>query len=98
VASGAARCGVHGRAHLEAAHGDDLLSLPDLEGEGVGSQVLDHVGAIVEGVERGNHAIVPDLDKVSSEEVSQKLTGRLATRIVPRQGKSKSIQRFKINF
>ncbi len=33
---GAAKHGVHGRARLYAAHGDDLLLLPDLEGEGVG--------------------------------------------------------------
>jgi hypothetical protein len=34
--SGAARHGVHGCARLDAAHGDDLLLLPDLEGDGVG--------------------------------------------------------------
>jgi hypothetical protein len=53
-ASRAARRGVHGRARLEAAHGDDLLLLPDLEGEGTGSLAKDSVGAVVEGVERGN--------------------------------------------
>jgi hypothetical protein len=34
--SRAARCGIHSYAHLEAAHGDDLLLLLDLEGEGAG--------------------------------------------------------------
>jgi hypothetical protein len=75
----AARRGNHGRARLEAAHSDDLLSLPDLEGEGTGSPVEDGEGAIVEGVERVNHAAAPDPDKVGVEEISRKLAGQLAT-------------------
>jgi hypothetical protein len=93
VTSGAARRGVHGRACLEVAHGDDLLSLPDLEGEGTGSSMEDGIGAVVEGVERGNHAGA-DLDKAGIEEICRKLAVQLATQIVPGQGKSRSIQRF----
>jgi hypothetical protein len=88
VASGAARRGVHYRAHLEAAHSDDL------EGEGPGSQVEDGVGAIKEGVERGNHAPAPTQTRRALRRSSPELAGQLATRIVPGQRKSRSIQRF----
>jgi hypothetical protein len=44
--------------------------VPDLEGEGI--------GAVVEGMERGNHA-APNPDEVSVKEVSRKLAGQLAT-------------------
>ncbi len=97
TASGATRCGIYGRAHHESAHCDDLLSLPDLEGEGTGSPAKD-VGAVLEGVERGNHAAAPDLDEASMEEVSRKLAGQLATLIVPGQEKGRSIQRLNKNF
>ncbi len=77
--SGAARRGIHGHAILEATQGDDFLSLPDLEGEGAGSPVEDGIGAIKEGVERGNHATAPGPDEASIVEVSRKLAGQLAT-------------------
>ncbi len=51
--SWAARRGIHGRACLEVAHGDNLLPLPDLEHEGVGPTAEDCVGAVKERVERG---------------------------------------------
>ncbi len=63
---------------LEAAHGDDLLSLPALEGEGNGSLAEDGVGAFIEGVERGNHNAAPDPDEAGAE-ISQGLAGQLAT-------------------
>jgi hypothetical protein len=94
AASGAARQGVHGCAHLEAAHGDDLLSPPDLEGERAGSLAEDGIGAVIEGVERWNHASAPDPDEAGIEEISRKLAEQLATQIMPGQGKSRSIQRF----
>jgi hypothetical protein len=59
AASGAARRGVHSHACLEAAPGDDLLSLSDLEGEGARSPAEDSVGAVVEGVKRGKHTAAP---------------------------------------
>jgi hypothetical protein len=59
----------------------------------VGSPAEDGIRAIVEGVERGNHATALDPDEESVEKVSQKLAGQLATQIVPGQGKSRSIQR-----
>jgi hypothetical protein len=45
------------------AHGDDLLSLSDLEGEGMMSPAEDVVGAVIERVERGSHAAAPDPDE-----------------------------------
>jgi hypothetical protein len=83
AASGAARRGVHSRACLEAAHNNYLL-LAHVEGEGAGSPVKEGIGAVVEGVERGNHAATPDPDKAGVEEVSWKLAGHLATQIVPK--------------
>jgi hypothetical protein len=59
----------------------------------MGSTAEVDVGAIVEGVERGNHAAMPDPDEASVVEVSWKLTGQLETQIVHGQGKSRSIQR-----
>ncbi len=53
TASRTARRGDHGHARLEAAHGDDLLLLPDLEGEGAWSSAEDGVGAVIERVDRG---------------------------------------------
>jgi hypothetical protein len=81
--SRAARHGIHGRARLEAAHSDDLLSRPDLESEGTGTPAEDGIGAIVERVERGDHGAVPDPDEAGTEEISWELTRQLATRIVP---------------
>ncbi len=83
---------------LRQAHGDDLLTLPDLEGEGVGSPAKDGIGAVVEGVEKGNHATLPEPDKAGIAEISRKLAGQLATQIVPGQRKCKSIQRFVLKF
>ncbi len=78
AASGAARHGVHSRACLEAAHNNYLL-LAHVKGEGAGSPAKDGIGAVVEGVERGNHAATTDPDKAGIEEVSWKLAGHLAT-------------------
>ncbi len=48
-------------------------------GEGAVSLAEDSVGAVVEGVERGNHAAAQDPDKARVEEVSRKIAGQLAT-------------------
>jgi hypothetical protein len=72
--------------------------LAHLKGEGVESPAKDGIGAIVEGVERENHAATPDPDKAGVEEVSWKLAGHLATRIVPGKGKSRGIQKIQIFF
>jgi hypothetical protein len=53
MASRTARHGVCSCACLEAAYGYDLLSCPDLEGEGAGSPAEDSIGAVVERVEGG---------------------------------------------
>ncbi len=44
---------MHSRTCLEAAHGEDLLPLHDLESGGIGSLAEEGVGAVVERVERG---------------------------------------------
>jgi hypothetical protein len=93
AASGAARHGIHSCTRIEAAHGDDLLPLPDLEGEGAESPVEGGVGAIIERVEGGDHA-APDPDEEGAEEISRELARQLATQIVPGQRKRRSIQRF----
>jgi hypothetical protein len=72
--------------------------LPDLEGEGAGSPAKDGIGAVVEGVVRGNHTAMPDPDKAGVQEISWKLAGQLATQIVPGQEKSRGIQKFQIFF
>ncbi len=46
----AARLGVCCRAGLEAADANYLVSVPDLDGEGVGSKTQYSVGAVVEGL------------------------------------------------
>jgi hypothetical protein len=102
--SGVARRGVHGRARLESAHGDDLLSLPYLEGEGAGSLAEDGVETIVEGLERGtiplNDPDMPDQDETGNEEISRELAGQLAgSNCVQKIArKSRSIQRFQKMF
>jgi hypothetical protein len=68
--------------------------LPNLEGKGVGSPVEKGMGAVVEGMERGNNAAALDPDEVAVEEISWELAGQLVTQIVPGQRKSWSIQRF----
>jgi hypothetical protein len=98
AASWAARCGVHSGACLEAAHGNDLLPLPDLESEGAGSLAEDGVGAVVERLERGDHAATPDPDEAGAKEISQELAWQLVTRIVPGQRKLKSIQKLQKKF
>jgi hypothetical protein len=53
-----------------------------------------HRGRRRRGVEKGNHAALPDPDKAGIAEISGKHTGQQATQIVPGQRKSRSIQRF----
>jgi hypothetical protein len=65
----------------------------DLESECTGSPAGDGVRAIAKVVERGNQAATPDPDEAGAEEISRELTGKLATRILPGQRKSRSIQR-----
>jgi hypothetical protein len=74
AASWAVRRGVPGRAHLKAAHGNDLLPLPDLESEVAGSPAKDGIGAIVERMERGDNTTAPDPHKGGAE-ISRELTG-----------------------
>jgi hypothetical protein len=56
--------------------------------------VEEGMGAVVEGMERGNNAAALDPDEVAVEEISWELAGQLVTQIVPGQRKSWSIQRF----
>ncbi len=90
----AARLGVCGCAGLEAANGDDLVQGPDLDGEGVGATAQNGVGAIVEWLERWDHAAWMDPDEGGREELGWQLAWQLDARIVPRQRDSRNIQGF----
>jgi hypothetical protein len=79
---------------LKAAHGDDLLPLPDPENEGVASPAENGVGSIIEGLKRKNHAAAPGPDEGGAEEISQELAQQLVTQIVPGQRKSTSTRNF----
>ncbi len=76
AASRTARHGVRGHARLEAVHNDDLLSQPDLEGEGVGSLAEDGIGAIVERM-GGDDAATLDPDEAGAEDISWELALQL---------------------
>jgi hypothetical protein len=60
VVTRATRLGVRCHAGLEAADGDDLISLPDSDGEGARAMAQNGVGAIVEQVERWDHPAETD--------------------------------------
>jgi hypothetical protein len=45
--------------------------------------VEDSVGAIIERVERGDHATTPDPNEAVAEEISQELAQQVATQILP---------------
>jgi hypothetical protein len=75
---GMASTAVHALRQLMAM----ISSCPDLVSEGVGSPMEDGVGAVIEGVERGNHAAAPDLDEAGAE-ISRELAGQLVTQIMP---------------
>ncbi len=94
MVSRTARRGVHCRARLEAAHSADLLSRPDLEGEGTGSQTEDGVGAIIERVEVGDSAKLDPVE-AGTEEISWELAQQQVAQIVSEQRKHMSIQDLK---
>jgi hypothetical protein len=88
-----ARRGIHGCAPFEVAHSDDLLSRPNLEGEGAGSPAKDGIRAVIVRA-GGNDTAAPDPDEAGAEEISWELTEQLAAQIVSRQRKRRRIQRF----
>ncbi len=51
-----ARCGVRGRASLNAAYSDHLIPRHDSDGEGVGAMAQDLVGAVIDQLKRWNQA------------------------------------------
>jgi hypothetical protein len=83
----AARLSVCCRAGLEAADGDDLIPWPDSNGEGAGATAQNSKGAIVERLERWDHATTVDPDKGGGEELCLQLAGKLGARN-PRKGKA----------
>ncbi len=64
-------CGVV-HAELQAG-GDDLISRPDLEGEGALSVAKHGIGAVVKPLERRNGATTAHPDEGGAEEVSRPL-------------------------
>ncbi len=93
TASWSAMHGVHSRACLEASHGIDLLLLPDLESEGVGSPAEDIIGCRREGGGGGPRRRAGPR-RGGGWGDSQELARQLVTRIAPGQRKQRSIQRF----
>ncbi len=87
----AARCGVHFRAGLEAADGDNLIPRPNPDGEGAGSPPHSGVGAVVGAVERQDDVATTQPD----EGGAQQLGRQLDTGIVPGQGKRGASKVFK---
>ncbi len=87
----AARCGVRGRACLEAADGNDLVPGPNLDGEGAGPAAQDGVGAVVERLKGWDDAAPTDPDEGGGEEVAWQLVWQLGARIVPRQRNSRNM-------
>ncbi len=94
AATWAARRGVHGRASLEAADGDDLVPGPNSNCEGVGSAVQKGVGAVVERLKGWDDAAPTDTDEGVGEEVAWQLVRQLGARIVPKQRNSRNMQGF----
>ncbi len=94
AATRAARRGVHGRASLEVADGDDLVPGPNLDGEGAGSAVQDGVGVVIERLKGWDDATSTDPDEGGGEEVAWQLIRQLGARIVPRQRNSRNMQGF----
>jgi hypothetical protein len=66
----AARCGVCGRASLDAADGDNLAPEPDSDGEEAGPVAQDSVGAVIEQLKGWDEAAPTDPDEGGGEEVA----------------------------
>ncbi len=66
------------------ADGDHLVLRPDLDGEGAGAAVQDHVGAVVERLKGWNVTTPTDPDKGGEEQLGWQLAGQVGSRIVPR--------------
>ncbi len=86
------------RASLEAADGDDLISGPDSDGEGVRSPAENSKGVVVEGLEQRDGAAAPYPDEAGGEQLGWQFVGQLGTRVVPGQRESGSIQSLRKNF
>ncbi len=59
-----------------------------------GAMAQNGVGAIIEQLERWDHAATMDPDEGGGEELGWQLTGQLDGKIVPRQRRSRGIQSF----
>ncbi len=75
---------------LKVVDGYGLVLGPDSDGEGAGSAAQNGVGAVMKRLERWDDAAMTDPDEGGGEELGQQLVGQLGTRIVPRQGKSRT--------
>ncbi len=86
-----ARCGFCFRAGLEVADGDDLVPLPDPDGEGAGSPPHNGVGAVIGAVERRDNTAATQPDEGGAQQLVWQFSWQLGTGIVPGQGKSRRI-------
>jgi hypothetical protein len=59
-----------------------------------GATAQNGVGAVIEQLERWDHAAMMDPDEGGGEELGWQLTGQLDGRIEPRQRRSRGIQSF----
>jgi hypothetical protein len=84
----AARCGVPGRASLEAADVDNLIPGTDSDGEGAGYAAQGGVGAVVEQLKGWDDAAPKVPDEGGGEELAWQLAQQLGARIVPGQRNS----------
>jgi hypothetical protein len=92
MASWTAWLGICVHAGLEPAHGDNLVSGPDSDGEGAGAAVQDSIGAVVGLLQRWDDATMVHPDEGGVQEVPGELLWQLAARVVvARQRKNRSI-------
>jgi hypothetical protein len=85
-----ARCGICGRASLEAANDNHLIPRPDSDVEGAGAAAQDRVGATIEWLKGWNQAAPMDPDEGGGEQ----LVGQVGARIAPRQRRGRNMQGF----
>jgi hypothetical protein len=71
VATRAARLGVHCHAGLEAADSNDLILGPNSDSEGAGATAQNNIEAVVERLERWDHAAMT----TQTREAERSLTG-----------------------
>jgi hypothetical protein len=81
-------------ASFKAADGDNLILVPDSDGEGAGTVAQDRVGAVIERLKGWNHAAPTNPDEGGRKQLGWQLAGQVCARIVPRQRRNRDMQGF----